>query len=182
MKKVDFKVSKKYAQALFEHFQAQDLDKIVEALDSLALAWKSIAAELNNPAAPLHVRSEALSDVAQRLLPGEQGFKNFLLLLLDNSRLNSIESIALIFKSLVEDFKKLLAIEVTSAFDLPELEKNEISLKVEKAIFGKQLAKSISVTWLVNKDILGGLQIKLGDKLIDASIAGTLSKFETQVY
>lgn len=65
-------------------------------------------------------------------------------------------------------------VEVTSALPLLEEEKNTI-----KKDLGGKISKDITVKFTVNPDILGGMIIKVDDKVYDHSVSGQLAELKS---
>jgi len=85
-----------------------------------------------------------------------------------------------LFAQLLANYKKLLELEVTSAKDLSETERQELSQKI-KSKMPADLADGISFDWKFDAEILGGLQVRVGDKLLDGSVSGAINKIARQL-
>ena len=170
---------KKYAQALLDSYQAPQFDQVSQALRDLADAWEShreLRSIIENPALPLNERASVISDVAAKLLPGEEKFARFCNLLLHNGRLKLLPEISRAFARLVEQVRKLLALEITSAFPSDAAELNDFTNKL-RTEFGAMS----SVNWKVDAALLGGLVIKNGDTVLDNSVRSALERARIQL-
>ena len=99
-------------------------------LESFSEIWKGEAMlreVMANPAFPEEQRIAALREIANRLAPGNATLRDLLSLLLTNRRLNLIHDVETYFKQIVSECKKLLSVEITSAFELSEEEKQQMS-------------------------------------------------------
>ena len=173
MAKDDGRVARRYARAIFELYQPQELDQASGALRSFHSLWKTnkeLRDSLKNPANPIGERLEVVRQVAQRIKSGDQNLTNFLCLLLSNGRLDAIGPICEAFQAMIDQLKKRLALEITSAFPIDDGEKGEILGRIQKD-FGAMA----SIAWHVSPELLGGLRIKAGDQLLDSTIDGALS-------
>ncbi|MBX7142949.1 MAG: ATP synthase F1 subunit delta [Oligoflexia bacterium] len=174
MSKTAGKVSRRYARALFELCAPAQVEKMRDSLNTFAKLWQKsteLREALINPALPLAQRAAALRDIGLRIADNNETFANFLQLLLDKGRLSGIVGIATSFSKMVDELKKLLALEITSAFPLPAMEQSAIQNKIQ-AEFGS-LA---SIEWRTDRALLGGLLVKSGDRLLDGSVRGSLEK------
>lgn len=177
------KVARKYARALLDSYDVRELDAVRTALNKLSTLWQENAElrqSLLNPGSDFNNRAQVLSDISA-LLRGnaavkDRAFANFLQIIFENQRLNIIPELAIIFSELVDEVHKQLQIELTSAFDLSEEERQGITHKI-KADFG-QLAQ---ISWKVDRGIVGGLLIKSGDRLIDSSVRGALDLYRAEL-
>ena len=90
--------------------------------------------------------------------------RNFVRVLVDNQRLLVLPEIAAIFESLRAEAEKTVNVVVDSAFELSAAQQEKIirSLKA-------RLGREIKLACKVNKELLGGIVIRAGDKVIDGS-------------
>lgn len=70
----------------------------------------------------------------------------------------------------------LLVAEVTTAIELTEEEK-----KTVEEMIHKKFGPKVTTTFLINKEIIGGIRIKIGDMLIDRSFQKMLDKIEEKI-
>ncbi len=179
MAKVQGRVAKRYARALFDTVSPDKLESLSQSLNTLSQTWEEnlqLRAAVLNPAIPSHVREEIIADVANQIRAGDKEFSNFTQILLNNQRLSSLPQIAQLFSEMVDQLKKVLALEVTSAFDLGSDEKKSIEDRV-KGEFGNVP----KVSWKTDRSLIGGLIIKVGDKLLDSSVRGSLEKLKSEL-
>lgn len=178
MSKVSGKIAKRYAKALFDAVNKADLDAYDSALTSLANTIKTLPAlqdAVSNPAYKLSDRMNVAGDVASKINPSLSGFKNFAQLLIENGRFLNLPEISEVFSKTVSEYKKLLSLDITTAFTINDGEKNELSQKLEKQ-FGK-----IMLNWEVDSSILGGMRVSSGDKLFDSSVRGALDSISEKL-
>lgn len=168
------KVAKRYASALFASCSAEQLDNVNTALTEFSLLWEEnseLRDSLLNPLNPVAQRRAALREVALQICPKLESFAVFLVLLLENRRLATVSQIAAVFNQLVEQFQGILTLEVTSAFPLAKTEAAEMEVQIVKAV-----GRSAVIKWQVNPELIGGLVIKSGDRILDGSILHMLEK------
>lgn len=184
MAKVQGKTAKRYARALFDAITEGNLDisrleVLQNALVEISQAWQS-SAELRqvlvNPTIPDSARESILADLAKSTGATDEKLLNFLLVIFRNKRIAGIDEISKSFGGLVDEAKRLIALQITSAFPLSDGERKEVEQRL-LSDFGS----GARVEWLVNSEILGGLLIKSGDKLIDGSIKSALSKAQGEL-
>ena len=170
---------KKYAQALIDSYQASQFDQVSQALKDLTEAWEShreLRSTVENPALSLSERAAVIADLAAKVLPGDDKFARFCDLLMHNGRFKLLPEISRAFTRLVEQVRRLLALEVTSAFPSDAAELSEFTNKL-RAEFGSMS----SVEWKVDAALLGGLVIKNGDTVLDNSVRTALERARAQL-
>lgn len=168
------KVARKYGRALFDAYQPAELENVRATLAQFLEAWREsgeLRGAMKNPAVPLSARSAVLAEVARRIAPNDARFENFLKIVLENGRIEAIAAIAATFNALVDDLRSLLALEVQSAFELPQDERRSAEERM-RAEFGG-LA---SVKWTTDPELIGGLVLRSGDRQIDQSLRGALKQ------
>jgi ATP synthase F1 delta subunit len=80
------------------------------------------------------------------------------------------------YDELWEEEHKLLAVEVTSAIELDESIVNDIGERI-----GKQAGRKIELSSKVDPEILGGIVLRVGNFILDASIRHRLNQLRKQV-
>ncbi|TAN81377.1 MAG: F0F1 ATP synthase subunit delta [Gallionella sp.] len=154
-----------YAQAAFEEAQKlADLKGWSEVLLSLAEAVNH--PEVREVVASPRVAKSQIESLMDGLL-GSQAKpqqRNFIRVLVDNQRLPVLPEIAAIFESLRAEAEKTVNVVVDSAFELSAAQQEKIvsSLKA-------RMGREIKLACKVNKELLGGIVIRAGDKVIDGS-------------
>jgi len=154
-----------YAQAAFEEAQKlADLKGWSEQLQSLAEAVTNpeVRAVVTSPRASV-AQVESLMD---GLLGAQAKLqqKNFVRLLVENQRLLILPEISAIFDAFKAEAEKTVNVVVDSAFELTAAQQDKIVASL-KARMGRE----IKLVCKVNKELLGGVVIRAGDKVIDGS-------------
>lgn len=101
---------------------------------------------------------------------------NFLLILEENNDLKYLNSIISGLKELLNEKSNLTEAEIEVAESLEENEINDIKSKLEN-----KLKKRVILKTKVNKEILGGITIKIGDNFIDNSLRGKLIRLKEEL-
>lgn len=164
-----------YAQAAFEEAQKlSDLKGWSEVL--LALAEAVTYPEIHNViSSPRVVKAQLgglLGDIAGGKLKPQQ--MNFVKVLAENQRLQLLPEIAAIFETLKSEAEKSVNVVVDSAFELSTAQQEKIVSSLKK-----RMGREIKLTCKVNKELLGGVVIRAGDKVIDGSARTRLSEMAT---
>lgn len=179
MGNLDGKIARRYVKALYDLCELPDLEQIRDGLRDFSETWASsgeLAECIESPGIPAQEKLQVVSDIAEGILPGHVIFRNFLLLLLDNRRLGDTGEIGVALTTLIDHLRKLLALNVTSASEIAEQERAAIAARVEKE-FGSLAA----IEWSVDPEIIGGLLVQVGDRLLDNSIRTSLEKMRSSL-
>jgi F-type H+-transporting ATPase subunit delta len=164
-----------YAQAAFEEAQKlSDLKGWSEVLLALAEAvtYPEIRNVISSPRVVKAQLGDLLSDVLGGKLKPQQ--MNFIKVLAENQRLLLLPEIASIFEVLKSEAEKSVNVEVDSAFELSAAQQDKIVSSLKK-----RMGREIKLTCKVNKELLGGVVIRAGDKVIDGSARTRLSEMAT---
>jgi F-type H+-transporting ATPase subunit delta len=170
-------VAEVYARALFEAAKDRgELDEVHDQLGQFADAVndnRDLARFFFSP----YFSTDEKKDALHRAIEGaEETFVNFLEALLERHRMPAIFRIRARFEQLWEEEHKLLPVEVTSAVEL-----DERTVKGIGETIGKQLGRTIELSSSVDPEILGGVVLRVGNFVLDASIRNRLEQLRKQV-
>jgi len=154
-----------YAKAAFEF--AKENDHLKEW--SRALLNASLIAsdgEMQKLFSHPEILPEEILDVFLDMLKKSKDskFSNFLRMLAEYQRLDTLPEIYKGFEALHLEYQKLKRAEVTSAYELTDSEKAELAAALEK-----RLKYKVELNCRVDSSILGGAIIRVGDLVIDGS-------------
>ena len=179
MSTVASEVAAPYAQALLAIAQSKDsVDDISQvAADLLGLLKESdsLSSFLANPIMADDDKKAVLTKILGD--DANQQMKNFLLLLVDKSRIYLVEPILQQFQSKVRELKQTVLAEVTSAIELTDEQKETVRQKVVSMTD----AQSVELETRVDPDLIGGVVIQIGSKVLDASVRGQLRRIGLQL-
>ncbi len=166
-----------YARSLFEVASERDaLDGVREQVGQFADAVSE------NPDLQVfffspYFSTEEKKDALGNLLDGaDEAVTNFLELLVEKHRMPAIFRIRRELDSLWADANQLLPVTITSAIELDSSTVEGIG----KAI-GEQTGRKVELTANVDPDVLGGIVLRVGNSILDASIRNRLEQLRRQV-
>ena len=167
----------RYASALFGLARDErQIDAVGRSLDALASALVDSREFSELVASPLVSRKDAAKAFAG--LGPQLGLdpitSNFLGVLARNGRKSELKTIIRAFKRIAADHRGEISAEVTSAHPLKDDQVNAL-----KAQLGKRAGRDVTIDAQVDPAILGGIVIKLGSEMIDASIRTKLTRLAT---
>jgi F-type H+-transporting ATPase subunit delta len=166
-----------YDRSLFEVAREHgSLDELREQLAQFADAVnenRELAVFFFSPYFSTKEKQEALG----RILDGASPIlMNFLGLLIEKHRMPVIFRIRQEYERLWEEENRMLPVEITSAIELD----NETTDSVGKNI-GERTGRKVSLDAHVDPDILGGIIIRVGNSILDASIRNRLEQLRRHV-
>jgi ATP synthase F1 delta subunit len=101
---------------------------------------------------------------------------NVLELLVEKHRMPAIFRIRREFDRLWDDAHQLLPVEITSAIALDDALVEQLSAKI-----GEQTGRKVQLTTTVDPDVIGGIVMRVGNNILDASIRTRLDSLRKQV-
>jgi F-type H+-transporting ATPase subunit delta len=166
-----------YARSLFQVAREQGhLDELREQLGQLADALdehRELAVFFFSPYFSTAEKQQALA----RVLDGADPILlNFLNLLIENHRMPVIFRIRDDYERLWEEENRTLPVEITSAIKLDEATTESVGKKI-----GERTGRKVTLAARVDPDILGGIIIRVGNSILDASIRNRLEQLRRHV-
>jgi ATP synthase F1 delta subunit len=170
-------VSEVYARALFEVASERGILDVVREQLGQFVDVLSTNHNLQTFFFSPYLSTEEKKDGLARLIDGaEETFMSFLETLVERHRMPEIFHIRARFEELWDVEMKRLPVEVTSAVELDGSIVRDIGERI-----GTQTGNKIELTSVVDPDILGGIVLRVGDFILDASIRNRLSQLRKQV-
>jgi F-type H+-transporting ATPase subunit delta len=165
----------RYAQAIYEiAAENQALDAVEQELLLVQQTLKDVeelSTLLYHPQVPVEAKKETLMKVFGEQLTDY--VRNFLLLLIDKRRETALSAIIKEYRQLANQARNIAEAEVTTAIPLGDGQRQTLSAKLS-AVTGK----NVVLRTRVDEDILGGVIVKIGDKLIDGSVLRQLQSLK----
>jgi ATP synthase F1 delta subunit len=166
-----------YARALFE--VAEERGTLDDVHDQLAQFSDALSENRNLMQfffSPYFSTDEKKSALERAIDGGNPEFVNFLEALIERHRMPVIFRIRDRYDHLWEQARKLLPVEVTSAIPLDDAIVQSIGERV-----GEQTGLKVELSSRVDPEILGGLVVRVGNTVLDASIVNRLEQLRKQV-
>ena len=166
-----------YARALFEAAQEQGrLDVVREQLGEVADALDSNRDLQVFFFSPYFSTKEKQDGLERTLTDADPLLVNFLELLIEKHRMPVIFRMRRRLDSLWEQENRLLPVHVTRAIALEDETVAQIGERI-----GAQTGRRVELTATVDQDILGGIVLRVGNAILDASIRNRLEQLRKQV-
>jgi ATP synthase F1 delta subunit len=170
-------IAQVWARALFEVAKEHDLlDQVRDDLGAFVDALNESRDLMVFFFSPYFSTQEKKDGLKRAVSGAEPVFTNFLEALIERHRMPALFRIRARYEALWEDERDLLPVEVTSAV---ELDKATISSIGER--IGEQTKRTVELSSKVDPDILGGIVLRVGNVILDASIRNRLEQLRKQV-
>jgi len=170
-------IARPYAEAAYKLARETDaVDHWSQALGLLAAVAgdPEMARQIANPTVPRERLRDLILEVCGDALPGQA--RNLVHLLADNARLGAIDEIARLFEELRIRQRGVRQVTVRTAYGLDASEEASLA-KVLKAHLGTDIELGIEE----DASLIGGIEIRAGDLVIDGSIRGKLQRLATEL-
>lgn len=174
-------VASRYAQALFEladeQNQASEIYSEIVDLNDVISSNENLYDVLRSP----FIAKGEKRGVASELFVNKvsKDSKNFLMVLIDSDRTTELSSIVQAYKQMLNDKFNIAEGQVLTAIALSTEQISELEEKLSA-----KYSKDVRLTNKIDKDILGGVLVKIGNEEIDGTVKsrlGDLSEILSQV-
>ena len=170
-------IARVYADALFQAAEQKGkLDEVHEQLDQFA---DELAQNHDLHVflfSPYFSSAEKRDGIARAVSGAEPEFVSFLELLAEKHRMPALFRIRRRFDELWAEAKKRLEVILTSAVELDPNVVEQVGREVER-----QTDRQIDLESEVDPEILGGLVLRVGNKVLDASVRSKLERLRKEV-
>jgi F-type H+-transporting ATPase subunit delta len=169
--------ARRYAEAAFEVAQRDDaLDGWLKDLETAAaiIADERIGHALANPSIPLERRIETAQSTFGKILGPK--VLNLITLMLRRGWIEQLPRVAAEFRRLDDQRRGVNRATATSALPLTPDEVTALTQRLERSTGGQ-----VELDTEVDASLLGGLVVRLGDRLIDGSVRSRLERLRNQL-
>ncbi|MDH7570651.1 MAG: ATP synthase F1 subunit delta [Armatimonadota bacterium] len=171
-------VARRYAEALFVaardagQIDATDLD--LAYLEGLLQEVPGLLSMMCNPLLPIEEKNEILERIFGSAVQGL--VLRFLQLLVEKRRAEVLPQIRALFLEMANEHRGILPAFVTSAVPLTPAEVETLTARLE-SMTGKRIALHTEV----RPELIGGVRVRVGDRIIDGSVVGYLRQLRDQL-
>jgi ATP synthase F1 delta subunit len=170
-------IAQVYARALFEVGQDRgDLDGVREQIAQFADALEAERGLQTFFFSPYFSTEEKKDGLRKAVDGADDAVINFLELLIEKHRMPAIFRIRRELDRLWREENKMLPVQLTSAIELDRETVENLGRTI-----GERTGRKVDVTATVNPDILGGIVLRVGNSILDASIRNRLESLRKQV-
>ena len=170
-------IAEVYARSLFEVATEHDkVDVVREQLGAFADALaddRELSVFFFSPYFSTQEKQDGLGRV---VVDADETVLNFLELLIEKHRMPVLFRIRREYDTMWERANKVLPVEITSAVELDEQTVKGIGDRI-----GQETGQRVELTARVQPEILGGVVLRVGNQILDASIRNRLERLRRQV-
>jgi F-type H+-transporting ATPase subunit delta len=170
-------IAQVYARSLFE--VAKEQGKLDELREQLGQFVDALADDHNLQVfffSPYFSTKEKQDGLERAITGADPILINFLELLIENHRMPVLFRVRRAFDAMWEAENQLLPVSITSAVELDKATVRQIGDRI-----AKQTGRKVELSSTVEPDILGGIVVRVGNSVLDASVRNRLDKLRKQV-
>jgi F-type H+-transporting ATPase subunit delta len=167
---------RRYADAAFELASRDDsFETWRRDLDRAARVFvdEDLGAVLANPALPLTQRHTLADRVFAKL---STPARNLIFVLIQRGRIEQLPRVAAAFAELDDKRQGIVHATATAAAPLTDTEIRALTARLEQMTGGR-----VTLATDVDETLLGGIIVRVGDRLIDGSVRGRLERLRNQL-
>lgn len=171
--------AERYAQSLIDLCKNNDcsygdMSNNLNNVSDILKQSEELVKTLNNPTLSLVQKKDIIETVFAKDVSSI--VRNFLKLLVEKNRFSLFNDIVKVYNKLLDEVNEVARIEIISAVNLNEEEKNVIENKLNVKI-----KKQLAIKYNVDNTIIAGLIIKYGDDVIDMSLSQKLKNLKQEI-
>ena len=189
MSKAAGKLANRYARALIRAVEREQgsvgepspAQQVAGALSGFVPTWeteKILSTSIQNPMFDKGERQNALLQIAR-----DAGLQDvlirFLEVVFDRDRIAALPEISTAFSTLADASAGMVRVEVVTARGISDDERWKIQENLGGRLFAQSgTAKRLEFHWKISPEIMGGMVVKFGGKVLDGSVKGRLERIE----
>lgn len=165
----------RYAKALFdlavEERQEDQFGQELIEIRTILTSHPDLERLLYHP----QVQGADKKEMMKRIFDGQVSplILNFMLLLIDKGRIDLLKSMVEHYQQLVREAKGILEVQVETAYELTSEDRAKLAAKLKQ-----MTGKEVEMKEVVNRALIGGLRVRIGDQVIDGSIQRHLERMK----
>lgn len=169
-------IAQRYATAVFdlcvEGNSLADLEKDIATLNAALSESEDLGALITNPSYSRDEQQTAIAAISKKAGVSAV-MTNTLALMAQNRRLFVMPALLRTLAAQLREHKGVVPVEVTSAKALTQKQSDALVKSIKD-----QIGKEIEIQATVDSDIIGGLVVKVGSKMVDTSIRSKLNSLQ----
>ncbi len=170
-------LARPYALAAFKQAQQESkLDEWSSMLQflSMVVGDRTMLGIVSHP----RIEKESLTSLLFNIGEGKltDTGRNFVRVLIEHRRLSLLPEIAALFERERSEFEQRREVEVLTAYRL----QNKYQQAIKEAV-AKRLGQEVELSVQIDRSLIGGVIIRAGDTVIDASLRGRLSRLNLEL-
>lgn len=170
-------LSKQYAKALFElAAENNEVEEVYQNLIVLKESFKNI--DFKKIIESITISKEEKKQILKNILKdlNDSYFVYFHYVLIDNNRFDVYDQIVDAYKELLQEYLKIIDIDVYTKFPLSENDKEKL-----KTNLTKRFNKNSQISYHIDNNLMGGIKIIAGELIIDYSLDTQLKEIKNSI-
>ena len=164
--------AKNYADALVQMgrdgvMAFDDILKNIDSVREICKTSKDLSDVLKNPTISDDVKYSIIDEVFKQDI--NEKIIDFIKVLIEKKRFGELDGICEAYRDELDKINNLQRVSVTSAVELNGDMKQRIIDKLQN-----RLSKTVTAEWLIDREIIGGIVVKINDDVIDSSLKNKL--------
>jgi ATP synthase F1 delta subunit len=170
-------IAQVYARSLFEVATEEDkVDVVREQLGQFTDALSQSRELQTYFFSPYFSTGEKKEGLDKAVTGADETVRNFLDLLIENHRMPVVFRARREFDRMWEEANQLLPVQITSAVELDPSVAERIGEEI-----GRQTGRTVELSSSVDPSVIGGIVLRVGNSILDASIRNRLENLRKQV-
>lgn len=173
-------VDKTYGEALFQlALESSSVDRLFDEAKAVLKVFQNnadIKKFLNHPKISKEEKTAFIENVFNDRVSDD--FTGFMLIVIKKDRQNEIEDILEYFIEKIKEYKKIGIVSVKSATELTDEQKDRL---VNRLLEITEY-KTFEIDYAVDSTLLGGMIIRIGDRVVDSSIKTKINSLSRNLY
>lgn len=169
-------ISKTYGEALFELALEEEKEDLlmeeVEGLQKVLLENPEYGRFIHHPKVPMEEKVKTTKNIFAERISKE--LVGFLTLIISKGRFGELDKILTYFLECCKAHKGIGVAYVTTPYALQEEKKNQIESKLLETTSYQKM----EMHYDLNPALIGGMQIRIGDRVVDSSIQTKLNQLQ----
>lgn len=167
-----------YGEALFEYAKEENCLKewqeITRRLQKVFRENSQLEAVMRHPGIKKQEKCQLLENALEGIIP--TALLGFLIFVVKKNRFKEIDGMLEEFQKRVKGFLGIGMVTIVSPMELTKEQKKHICDRLMETTG----YSSVEAGYQVNPELLGGIQIRIGDRLLDGSVKGKLERITSQ--
>ncbi|MEQ8173773.1 MAG: F0F1 ATP synthase subunit delta [Syntrophomonadaceae bacterium] len=171
-------VARRYAEALFSLAQeSEKIDEFQVEMEKVVSALAEVP-EFKGYLEHLLIPAKDKKEVIKQIFADQisQTTLNFVFILIDKRREGYLEVILDEYKAMADESKNITKADLISAKEIPSDEIQALAGKLSAST-----GKTVQLSQVVDESLIGGVKLRIGDRVIDATVAKRLEMLKEQL-
>ena len=173
-------VEKAYGDALFDlSIDSSKVDELFEeakAVKAVLIENTELMQLLTHPKVDKEEKEKVVENIFRDRISADM--TGFMLLTIKKDRQKFLIKILDYYIDRVKEYKKIGVATVTTAYEMDESKKSAI----ESKLIATTAYDRFEITYIVDESLIGGMIIRIGDKVIDSSLRSQIENMSKELY